>query len=336
MTFIWPGMLVGLLLIPVFVVSYMWMQQRRRGMAARYGNPALVQEVGTSGLRVRRHIPPFIFLCALATLIVALARPQTLVSLPHLEGTVILAFDVSASMSGDDLKPTRLEAAKAAARAFVERQPPSVQVGVVSFSDTGFSTQSPTNDQAAVLAAIGRLTTQRGTSLARGIESSINAIAAMTNQPLTLSIRPSNETPTPTPAPVPMGSYTSAVIVLLTDGENTQSPDPLGLAQTAADRGIRIYTVGVGSAEGATLNLDGFTVRSKLDEQTLQQISQMTGGTYYSAGSEEELQSIYDHLTPQIIMKEQKTEVTSLLAGAGIFVLMLGGALSLWWLGRMP
>ena len=207
---------------------------------------------------------------------------------------------------------------------------------MVSFSDTGFSTQAPTNDQASVLAAIGRLTTQRGTSLARGIESSINAIAAMTNQPLTLSIRPSNETPTPTPTPVPKGSYTSAVIVLLTDGENTQSPDPLGLAQTAADRGIRIYTVGVGSAEGATLNLDGFTVRSKLDEQTLQQISQMTGGTYYSAGSEEELQSIYDHLTPQIIMKEQKTEVTSLLAGAGIFVLMLGGALSLWWLGRMP
>jgi Ca-activated chloride channel family protein len=334
MTFIWPIMLIWLVLIPAFVAAYMLMLQRRRHMTAQYGSPGLVQQMGGGRLRVRRHVPPVLFLVALVILIVALARPQTVLSLPRLEGTVILAFDVSASMQADDLKPTRLEAAKAAAQEFVQRQPSSVQVGVVSFSDGGFSTQAPTNDQAAVLAAINRLTLHGGTSLAHGIESSLNAIASVTNPTLSLSNRSQSEAPTPTP--VPKGSYTSAVIVLLTDGENTQQPDPLVLAQTAADRGVRIYTVGVGSAAGATLHLDGFTVRSRLDEQTLQKIAQVTGGTYYNAENEQDLHSIYDNLDPQVILKEQKVEVTSLLAGAGILILMIGGTLSLVWLGRVP
>jgi Ca-activated chloride channel family protein len=327
-------MLIWLILIPAFVAAYMLMVQRRRQMTAKYGSPRLVQQTGGGRLRVRRHVPPVLFLVALVILIVALARPQTVLSLPRLEGTVILAFDVSASMQADDLKPTRLEAAKAAAQEFVQRQPSSVQIGVVSFSDGGFSTQAPTNDQAAVLAAISRLTLHGGTSLAHGIESSLNAIASVTNPTLSLSNRSQSEAPTPTP--VPKGRYTSAVIVLLTDGENTQQPDPLALAQTAADRGVRIYTVGVGSAAGATLHLDGFTVRSRLDEETLQQISQMTGGTYYNAENEQDLQAIYDNLDPQVILKEQKVEVTSLLAGAGILILMIGGTLSLVWLGRVP
>jgi Ca-activated chloride channel family protein len=336
MTFIWPQMLIWLVLVPLCIVGYILMMQRRRGMTAKYSNPRLVQQTGGRRLRVRRHIPPVLFLLALMILIVALARPQAVVGLPRLEGTIILAFDVSASMSADDLKPTRLEAAKAAARDFVQNQPSSVQIGVVTFSDGGFATQAPTNDQGAVLAAISRLTTQKGTSLAHGIDSALNTIAAVTNPPLSLSNRSQTDTPTPTPAPVPKGSYTSAVIILLTDGENTQSPDPMASAQNAADRGIRIYTVGIGSAAGATLHLDGFTVRSRLDEQTLQDIAQLTGGTYYNAQSTQDLQTIYDKLDPQVIIKQQKTEVTSLLAGAGILVLMIGGALSLLWLGRVP
>jgi Ca-activated chloride channel family protein len=278
-------------------------------------------------------------LVALSVLIVAMARPQATVSLPRLEGSVILAFDVSGSMAADDLKPTRLEAAKAAARKFVENQPTSVQVGVVTFSDGGFTTQPPTDDKDAVLAAINRLTLQRGTSLARGIEASLNVIAAGTetdaDKPRGLSI-PRTQTPEPTPTPVPKGTYTSAVIVLLTDGENNQLPDPMELAQTAADRGIRIYTVGVGSAAGAMLHIDGFTVRSRLDEETLKQISQLTGGTYYNAESEEDLHVIYDNLDPQLELKPQKMEVTSLFAGAGILILIIGSTLSLLWLGRMP
>ena len=283
MTFIWPQMLIWLVLVPLCVIGYILLMQRRRGMAARYANPRLVQQTGGQRLRVRRHIPAVLFLLALMILIVALARPQAVVGLPRLEGTIVLAFDVSASMGADDLKPTRLEAAKAAARDFVQNQPSSVQIGVVTFSDGGFATQAPTNDQGLVLAAINRLTLQKGTSLAHGIKSALSTINAVTNPPLSLSDRSQTGTPTATPSPVPKGSYTSAVIILLTDGENTQSPDPLASAQNAADRGIRIFTVGIGSSAGATLHLDGFTVRSRLDEQTLQQISQLTGGTYYNA-----------------------------------------------------
>jgi Ca-activated chloride channel family protein len=334
MTFIWPSMLLLLLLIPLLVVMYIQMQQRRRRLAAMFGSPGQVQGSARRKLGARRHIPPVFFLVALMVLIVALARPQTVVGLPRVEGTIILAFDVSGSMAADDLKPTRMEAAKSAAREFVERQPSSVQIGVVSFSNAGFTTQPPTDDQAAILAAINRLTVQSGTSLAQGIVASLNLIAAGIDPPLTLSNRDQTETATPTA--VPNGEYKSAVIVLLTDGENNMSPDPLEVAQTAEDRGVRIHTVGIGSTDGATLNLDGFTIRSRLDEESLQQISQLTGGTYYNAESEEELRTIYDSINPQLVIKPQKTEVTSLFAGAGMVILMIGGTLSLLWLSRLP
>jgi Ca-activated chloride channel family protein len=327
-------MLVGLVLIPVFVVIYLQMLGRRRRLVARYGDPTLIRQPANRRMGLRRHVPAAIFLVALAILIVALARPQTLVSLPRIEGTVILAFDVSGSMAADDLKPTRMEAAKAAARDFVARQPSTVQVGVVSFSEGGFAVQAPTDDQAQVLAAINRLGVQTGTSLGSGIQASLNAINAVLNPPLTLSDR--TLTPGPSPTPVPKGTHTSAVIVLLTDGENNENPDPLTAAQAAADRGVRIYTVGIGSPEGATLHLDGFTVRSRLDEAMLQQIAQVTDGTYYNAENEQELHSIYDNLNPQLVVKPQKTEVTALFAGAGILVLLIGGSLSLLWLGRVP
>ncbi|MDQ3930013.1 MAG: VWA domain-containing protein [Chloroflexota bacterium] len=337
MTFEWPMMLFWLMLVPAFVAVYIGMQQRRRRLVALYGNPSVVQQATGRRVGVRRHVPAVIFLVALVVLILGMARPQTVVSLPRLEGDVILAFDVSGSMVADDLKPSRLEAAKAAAIKFVQDQPLSVQVGVVTFSEGGFTTQPPTNDKDAVLAAIQRLSVQRGTSIARGIEASLNVIAAGKgdNQPLTLSI-PQTDAPSPTATPVLKGTYTSAVIVLLTDGENNQEPNPLEAAQVAADRGIRIYTVGVGSTAGATLHLDGFTVRSRLDEETLKQISELTGGTYYNAQNEEGLRAIYDNLDPQLAIKPQEMEVTSLFAGAGILLLMAGSALSLLWLGRLP
>jgi Ca-activated chloride channel family protein len=328
-------MLILLLLIPAFFTGYVRLQQRRRRLLAQYSSVGLVQ---TSASRrpvgMRRHLPPGFFLLALTILVLALARPQTEVSLPRLDGRVLLVFDVSGSMAADDIKPTRLEAAKAAAKAFVERQPESVQVGVISFSDSGFATLPPTNDQAAVVAAINRLTPQKGTSLARGIEAGLNVIQAATNPLKTLADPPSG--PTPTPTPVPKGTYISSVIVLLTDGENTQAPDPMAFAQQAADRGVRIYTVGVGSAEGSTLHLDGFTVRSRLDEATLQQISDLTGGTYYNAQSADDLHNVYDNLNPQLHLEPQKIEVTALFAGAGILVLLVGSTLSLLWFGRIP
>lgn len=338
MTFLWPTMLIGLLVLPLFVALYIGMQQRRQRLVAQYGSPAPGRAPGSRGpgarSALRRHLPAGLFLLALTILIVALARPQTLVSLPRIEGTVMLVFDVSGSMAADDLKPTRMEAAKAAARAFVERQPSTVQIGVASFSEGGFAVQAPTDDQGLILAAINRLGVQSGTSVGSGIQAALKAIDAVENPALTLSTR--SLTPGPTPTPVPPGTHKSAVIVLLTDGENNENPDPMEAAQTAADRGIRIYTVGIGSTAGATLHVNGFTVQSRLDEATLQQIADLTGGTYYNATTTDELHSIYDHLDPELVVKPQKTEVTALFAGAGILVLLLGGSLSLLWLGRVP
>jgi Ca-activated chloride channel family protein len=336
MSFIWPAMLVLLLLIPLFVVLYIMLQRRRRRFVASYGNLGLVQEAAGRRLGIRRHIPPALFLLSLTILIVALARPQTVVSLPRIEGTVILAFDVSGSMAADDLKPTRMEAAKAAARDFVQRQPLTVQIGVVAFSDSGLAVQVPANDQDAILAAINRLTPTRGTSLANGILISLNTIAVAEAGQVTHFYSNLTPTPAPTPTPVPKGTYTSGVIVMLTDGENTVSPDPLAAAQTAADRGVRIFTVGIGSAAGTTLHVNGFTVHTQLDEAMLQHISQLTDGVYYNAENEEDLRTIYDNLNPQLVIKPEKTEVTSILAGASLLVFLIGGAFSLRWFSRLP
>ncbi|HTP08538.1 MAG TPA: VWA domain-containing protein [Anaerolineae bacterium] len=336
MSFIWPLMFVLLILIPLFVVLYLRLQRRRRRVAATYGRLGLVS--GTPG--ARRHIPIILFLIGLTILIVALARPQTVVSLPRIEGTVILAFDVSGSMAADDFQPTRMEAAKAAARDFIAQQPPDVQIGVVSFSESGFSVQAPTNDPGPVLAAINRLAPQRGTSLAYGILTSLKAIQIAEAGPKPQFY--SNLTPTPegeaapTPTPVPPGTHTSSVIVLLTDGENNTSPDPLVAAQTAADQGVRIYTIGIGSAAGSILHIEGLTIRSKLNEDLLQQIAQITDGTYYNAATTQDLQAIYHNLDPQLVIKPEKTEITALFAGVGIVLLLIGGVLSLLWFSRLP
>lgn len=334
MSFIWPAMLLCLLVIPLFVVLYLRLQRRRRDRVARYGSLGIVQAAGRP-LGARRHLAPTLFLIGLTILLLALARPQAVVSLPRLEGTVILAFDVSGSMAADDLTPTRMEAAKTAALAFVERQPATVQIGVVAFSDSGFSVVPPTNDREPIFAAINRLAPERGTSLAHGIFTSLNTIFIDPEdaEQFYSNLTP---TPTPTPPPVPPGSNTSAVIVLLTDGENTAPPDPFEAAQIAADRGIRIYPIGIGSPTGVTLEVEGFTVHTRLDEATLQQIAQLTAGTYYNAANEEELQTIYETLSPELVIKAEEMEVTALFAGASILALLSGGLVSLWWFSRLP
>jgi len=334
MSFIWPLMLLSLLLIPLFVILYWRMQQRRRQLAARYGTLGQLREGAGRPLGRRRHIPPALFLTGLAILLFALARPQTVVSLPRLEGTVILAFDVSGSMAADDLEPTRMEAAKAAALAFVNRQPTSVQIGVVAFSDSGFAVQPPTNDQEAIIAAINRLAPERGTSLGQGMLVAVDTIFVEEEETRLYS----NLTPTPPaePTPMPPGTYTSAAIVLLSDGENTAPPDPFEAAQHAADRGVRIYPIGIGSAAGTTLEVEGFSVHTQLDESTMQQIAQLTDGVYYNATNEEDLRTIYENLTPEFVVKPETMEVTSLFAGASLLVLLTGGLFSLAWFSRLP
>jgi Ca-activated chloride channel family protein len=333
MTFIWPTMLLFLLLVPLLIGLYTRIQLRRGRIAEGLGSMGFMQAAEGGRLGWRRHIPQAIFLVGLTIMVVALARPETVVSLPRREGTVILAFDVSGSMAAEDMQPTRMEAAKAAARDFVQRQPSSVQIGVVAFSDGGIAVQAPTNDQEAILASIERLTPQRGTSLGHGILASLNEIAVSAGEDVG---SPSDPTPMPTPTPVPRGTYVPAVIVLLTDGENTQSPDPIAAAQAAADRGVRIYTIGIGSTTGITLQVNGFTVVTQLNEAMLQQISQLTDGAYFKAESEEDLRTIYESLEPQLVTKPEKTEVTSIFAGVSILMLLFGSTFSLLWFGRIP
>jgi len=316
------------------VLTYILLQRRRQKYAVRYASLSLVKQALGRGPGLRRHIPPALFLIALTILIVALARPQMSVTLPGQQGTVILTIDVSGSMAADDLKPTRMEAAKAAARAFIQRQPPNVQVGIVSFSDNAFVVQAPTNDQDALNAAINRLSPQLGTAMGRGILVSLNSIA-QAGQGDAGNFR-FQTTPTPTPTPMPKGLYAPAVIVMLTDGANTEAPDPLEVAQTAVDRGVRIYTVGIGTAEGSVLHLRGQYIRVQLDEPTLQQLAQQTNGQYYSASTTQDLVKVYQNINTQFTLKTEKTEITAIFTGVGILFALAAATLSLLWFGRLP
>ena len=333
MSFIWSSLLYLLILVPLLVWLYVRSQRQRRAVAARYGSLGVVQAPDARANR-RRHIPALLFLLGITVLITSAARPQAVVSVPKLESTVILTFDVSGSMAADDLKPTRMEAAKAAAGAFVQEQPSNVAIGVVAFSDGGITVQAPTTDKTQTLETIYRLVPRRGTSMGNGILVALNTIViAAGDTPILNSSAPQTQ---PEAVPEIQGWYPSSAIVLLGDGENTQDPDPLLAADLAADLGVRIYTIGVGKPEGALINIEGFSIMSQLNEGVLQEISQITGGQYYNAASEEDLLRVYRDLQPQLAFRTEEIEVTALFAAAGFWVFLLAGALSLLWFGRVP
>ena len=339
MSFLWPAVLLLLLAIPLGVALYVTRERRRRQrIAASIGRLQPAASAGADGRRAlfRRRIPGALMVAGLVVLVVAMARPQSVIGVPRFEGTVILAFDVSGSMAATDMDPTRMEAAKAAARTFVSSQPSSILVGVVAFSDTGFSMLVPTDDQAQVLSAIDRLGPERGTSIARGIVTSMVALAAAEEDPEAGYYTNRSPEPDPLPPVVAPGTFAPAAIVLLTDGENNQEPDPLEAAEAAAERGIRIFPVGLGTEAGTTIEVEGFRVHSRLDEPSLRQIAQVTDGTYYAAAAPEELAGIYDDIETRFVIRPEATEITSFMAGAGLLILMLGALGGLLWLGRVP
>jgi Ca-activated chloride channel family protein len=269
---------------------------------------------------------------------IATARPAATVTLPSQQGTVILTFDVSGSMRADDIKPSRLEAAKAAARTFVEKQPSDVRIGVVSFSDFAAVVQAPTRDRGAVVAAINRLSPQRRTAIGSGITTSLEAIfetggGAQPPAPPGDFLRPNQ--PTTTPAPVPPGTDRSAVIILLSDGQSNTGPAPLDAAQQASDRGVRVYTVGLGSPGGTVLQGQGFSIRVKLDEDTLKHIAQETDAQYFNAQSQTDLSRIYGSLGTQLVFKPQQTELTALFTAFSAAILLTAGILSMLWFHRV-
>ena len=334
MEFIWPMMLWFMLFVPVLIVLYILAQRRRQKYALRYASLSLVKEALGRGPGRKRHIPPALFIAALAMMLFALARPASVVTLPAQEGTVILTIDASGSMRAEDLKPNRLEAAKAAARSFIERQPAGVKVGVVSFSDSAFLVQAPTSDKEAVLAAINRLTTQRGTAIGSALLTSLDAIfedAILEGGAYNLSAEP-----TPTPTPLPQGVYEPAIVVLLSDGESNRGPRPLEIIDRLAARGIRVYTVGVGSVEGVVLSTGGRSMRVRLDETTLRRIAEATEGEYYNASTEKDLKAIYDNLSTHLVFRKQQTEITAIFTGIAVALSLIAGMLSLLWFNRLP
>jgi Ca-activated chloride channel homolog len=336
MSFIWPSLLLILFFVPVLVLLYLWLQRRRHSFAARYGSLGLVHDTVGSGIGVRRHVPAMIFLAGITILLFSLSRPQATVSVPKIEGTVMLTFDVSGSMAAEDLQPTRMEAAKTAARDFVGKQPSGISIGVVVFSDGGISVQPPTDNREETLTTIDRLVPRRGTSIGNGILVALNTIAVDAGDAPILNTNDLSQDPAVTPVEAPQGWYPSSVIVLFTDGENNQEPDPAMAAEVAADLGVRVYTVGVGTAAGAPIEVEGMTVHTSLDETMLQFIAFETGGVYYNAGNQEELDRIYNDLEPKLAIKPEEMEMTSIFAGLGMFVFLIGGMLSLLWFGHVP
>jgi len=342
MTFLWPTSLFFLVAVPVLLGLYIWSQRRRRKYALRYASLSLVKEALGRGPGIRRHIPPALYLLSVAFMLFALARPITVVKVPSQEGTVILAIDVSGSMRATDIKPDRITAAKEAAKAFVEKQGDSVKIGVVSFGSDASIVQAPTLDHDLVIAAIDRLRLQRATAIGRAVLTSLDAIwedeGSEGDQPSAVLTQPQNPNAPQTPAKtaVPGAAKASASIILLTDGQNNQYPPPLAVIDQAISRGIRVYTVGVGTPAGAVLSLEGRSIRTALDETTLKQIAEDTDAQYFLATSDADLRKVYENLSTELVLRTQKTEVTALFTLVAAVFSIVASALSLLWFNRLP
>ena len=352
MTFLWPELLWLVLFVPILVAAYVLILRRKRKAALRYASLTMVRDAMGTGMRMRRHVPPILFLLAMIVMLVAVARPAAVIQLPSQHETIILSLDVSGSMRAKDVEPDRMTAAQNAAKTFVNEQPRSTRVGIVAFAGTASLVQAPTQSKEDLHAAIERLQLQRATAIGSGILVALKAIfpdadfdlrgsnprpSAM-NGPLgrplpgTQLNRPEKAAPQ---KPVPPGSYKSAAIILLTDGQATTGPDPLEAARMAAERGIRVFTVGIGTPNGEILVGEGWSMRVRLDEETLKQIAGITGAEYFYAGTAVDLKKIYQSLNSKFVLEKKETEITAIFAAAAALTLLLSALLSLLWFNRI-
>lgn len=327
MTFLAPEALWGVLAVPALALIYaliMWRRQHRRSASL-----ALVDTDENRTVRSwRRHGPAGLFLIALAGLLFSFARPEANITLPVRTGQIILAFDTSNSMVADDVEPTRLDVAKQTALNFVDRQPGSVQIGVVAFTNGGLVVLAPTKNSGDVRAAIERLTTDGGTSIGEGIFASLTAIV---DGPIELD----PEIIATDISALDIGYYSNAAIIVFTDGEDIGGADPVELAGLAANAGVPVYTVGVGTVRGTVVPLDGFSIATALNEPMLAEIAESTGGQYFLAQDDPELSGIFDEIDRRFERQGERIEVTSLFAIAAMAFMILAAGLSLRWLGRV-
>ncbi|MDE1949065.1 MAG: VWA domain-containing protein [Burkholderiales bacterium] len=342
MSFLWPQLLWLLLLLPLLVPGYLWLLHRRRGSALRLASVALARQALASRPAWRRHLPPLLLWFAFAALLIAVARPTAVLSLPMAERTLILAMDVSASMRAEDVKPNRLVAAQEAAKSFVAELPRTVRVGVIAFAGTAAVVQAPTFSRDDVYAAIDRFQLQRATAIGSGLLLSlatlfpdagidVSEITGQRPMPRLLG----DAEPAKGYKPVAPGSYDSAAVILLTDGQRTVGPDPLDAAKIAADLGIRVYTVGIGTTQGEVIGFEGWSMRVRLDEETLKNISLLTHGEYFYAGTAQDLKRVYQSLGTRVVVERKETEISALFAAAGAALALMAAGLSLWWFGRV-
>ena len=329
-SFIWPWALLSLLALPVCVWVYLRLQRRRGATAALLGSMGMARGGTPATAGWRRHLPPVILLAGVVLLALASARPQLTLPLPRLEGTVVLTMDVSASMAADDVEPSRMEAAKLAAKALAERRPDSALMGVVAFGEGGLIVQTPTDDNEALVATIDRLVPQSGTSLGRGMMTALHLLAPEEGEGSGTSQSPSVD------EDVVRGAFAPAMIIMLTDGENTDEPDPGEVAQLAIERGVRVHTIGVGTEQGAVVEIDGFSMFTQLNEPILQEISLLTEGTYFRLEGLDDIHSLYDELDTEFVVRSREVEATSAVGGISALLLLVSGALSLFWFGRVP
>jgi Ca-activated chloride channel homolog len=332
MNFLWPISLIVLGALPLVVAFYFWQQRRRRRFTLRYSSLALVREALPAQSQLRRYLPMALFILALASLVFGLARPITVTTVPAGRATVVLALDISRSMLQADILPSRLAAAKEAALAFVERQEATNQIGIVAFAGFAQLVQPPTTDTEALGLAIQSLTTGRGTAIGNGILAAIDTIAEY-NQ----NVAPITQKSTTPSAvePLPEGEYQPDIIVVLTDGVTTTGPDPVFMAMLAAERGVRVYTIGYGTKAGATDSnsnfFGGWGWRRGIDEETLMMIADITGGEYYAATSANELQKVFASLPTYLITREETIEISFLFAGIGALLAIAAVLLAQLW-----
>ncbi|MFO1302880.1 MAG: VWA domain-containing protein [Burkholderiales bacterium] len=348
MSFAWPQMLwVAALLPPLLVAGYLWALRRRKREVVRYASLDLVRPALGRGPAIRRHVPPVLFLLGITIAAFGLARPEARITLPSMHQTIVLAVDVSLSMSATDVDPSRITAAQAAAKSFVEALPSNVRVALVAFGGNAIVVQQPTSNREELVAAIERFQLQRGTATGSALYAALHTLMPDAGIDLsaldfkwenvrnprdssqyTLKQPPMKDVP-----PVPPGSYDAGAIVLMSDGKSMIGPSPIDAARAVAARGVRVFTVGFGTREGGFVKGDGWSLFVRLDEETLQAIADITRGTYFQASTADELTKVYRDLNSKLVMERKDVELTSMFAGASALFLLLAAVLSMWWFG---
>jgi Ca-activated chloride channel family protein len=353
MSLLWPGALILFLIIPLAIAAYIILLRRRRQFTVRYSSLSLVRDaMSPHQSSVRRHLPFALFLLAISSLIMALTRPVATVSIPSNKATIILALDVSRSMCSSDISPNRLEAAKDAAQSFIKNHKAGRQIGIVAFAGFAELIQPPTTDEAALDSAVENLTTARRTAIGSAILRSIDAIAEIDDRVAPSdNVTASSGTGQLTQPNVELSPH---IIVLLTDGASNAGPYPLTATQQAVARGIRIYTIGYGTTDNRSpmncgdffFNGGGFggspnfgfeaqtgslDFRRQIDEETLKQIADMTGGKYYSATSSAELENVFQNLPTYLVATRQTIEVSVFFNIIAALAIVLALILSFLW-----